>query len=243
MTPPEKSATENRTAFPRLILEEDRPTTEPPLSRAFHERNLSHLIGLRAGEGIWPADPEDAEAVALFTEGQQALYHEKDMVKAIRALEAALDREPAYLKAWVSLSIAYISDNTPGSLEQAEAVLEQLAALEPGDWLSGEASSIIHQNLAYLHVHHYRQGGKAAHLRRADEEYGRADALCAGNERIEYLCPWSYVKSESGERDAARALWARARNYAAANRAGHLLQEYAAKYAPLRAFLASSAQN
>lgn len=229
-------------AYPKVITENDRPAEEPALSPAFHQRNLSHLIGRRTGGGIWPDDPEDAEAVASFEAGQHALYENKDAVAAIRAYEAALDRDPAYLKAWVALAIAYISDNTADSLERAEGVLERLAALEPNAWLTREASSIVHQNLAYLHLHRYRSeagepGAESPHLRRADSEYQIADGLAEGPARIELLCPWAYVKMELGQPEAARTLWERAVARVEAAGTRTLLTEYAAKYTPLRRFL------
>ncbi len=226
-------------AYPKLIVQDGKATMgEAALSSAFHERNLSHLIGRRTGGGVWPDDPEDRDAVAQFEAGQKALYEDKDAVAAIRAYEAALDREPSYLKAWVALSIAYINDNTQESLAQAEDVLTNLAALSPSDWLTGEASSIIHQNLAYLYVHRFRQGGDRDLLTRADAHYAVADTRGGGRARIEYLCPWAYVKMELKQREAARTLWTRAQAWAETNRAPRLLSEYAAKYAPLRELLA-----
>jgi len=225
-------------AYPKLIVQDNRATVgEAALSSAFHERNLSHLIGRRTGDGVWPDDPSDAEAVKQFEAGQKALYEDKDAVGAMRAYEAALDREPSYLKAWVALSIAYINDNTPESLGQAEEVLTNLAALAPSDWLTGEASSIIHQNLAYLYVHRFRQGAERANLTQADAHYAIADQRGGGRARIEYLCPWAYVKMELKQREAARTLWTRAQAWAETNRAPRLLNEYAAKYAPLRELL------
>ena len=227
-------------AYPKVIVEDGRPTgAEPPLSPAFHERNVSHFIAQRSSGNIWPDDPDDPKARAHFSAGQKALYEEKDMVKAIREYEAAIDRSPSYLKAWVSLAIAYITDNTPDSLREADEVLGRLTALAPGGWLTPEASSIIHQNRAYLQVHYYRnyaatEADRARYLAEADAEYRLADELSA-NGRIEYLCPWTYVKLEQGRIDEARGLWKRAQALAAAAGAPHLLAEYAAKYAPLRA--------
>jgi tetratricopeptide (TPR) repeat protein len=224
-------------AYPRYIVEDDQPTAEPTLSAAFHDRNLSHLIGRRTGQGVWPDDPEDKEAVRLFEQGQKALYKDKDTIAAIRAYESALERDDSYIKAWVALTIAYISDNTPQSLKQAEDVLENLAALPVSDWLSCELSSIFYQNLAYLHVHYYRQGRGRPELVEADRLYAIADERNSGKERIELFCPWAFVKMELGDIEAARILWERAERYAAINETPHILKEYAAKYAPLRTFL------
>ncbi|MES2463127.1 MAG: hypothetical protein V4671_21290 [Armatimonadota bacterium] len=224
-------------AYPRYIVANDEPTPEPTLSASFHERNLSHLIGRRTGEGLWPDDPEDKETIRLFEQGQKALYKEKDTVTAIRAYESALERDDSYIKAWVALAIAYISDNTPQSLKQAEDVLESLASLPVSDWLSCQASSIIYQNLAYLHVHYYRQGRGRAHMAEADRRYAIADERSSGKDRIEFLCPWAFVKLEMGQPESARGLWERAEVYAALHETPHILKEYAAKYAPLRTFL------
>jgi tetratricopeptide (TPR) repeat protein len=223
-------------AYPRYIVADDEPTPEPTLSAAFHDRNLSHLIGRRTGEGVWPDDPEDKEAVRLFEQGQKALYKDKDTVTAIRAYESALERDDSYIKAWVALAIAYISDNTPQSLKQAEDILENLASLPVSDWLGGELSSIFYQNLAYLHVHYYRQGRGRAHLAEADRLYAVADERNS-KERLELFCPWAFVKMELGSVESARNLWERAEVYAAVHETPHLLKEYAAKYAPLRTFL------
>ena len=224
-------------AYPRYIVDDDQATPEPTLSAAFHERSLSHLIGRRGGQGVWPDDPEDAEAVRLFEQGQKALYEQKETVTAIRAYEAALERDDSYIKAWVALSIAYISDNTPQSLRQAEDILNNLANLPLSDWLSSQLSSIFYQNLAYLNVHYYRQGRGRAFLTEADRLYAVADERSAGKERIEFLCPWAFVKMELGQIESAQSLWERAEVYAAAHGTPHILKEYAAKYAPLRTFL------
>jgi tetratricopeptide (TPR) repeat protein len=224
-------------AYPRYIVADDEPTPEPALSAAFHDRNLSHLIGRRTTQGVWPDDPEDKEAVRLFEQGQKALYKDKDAVAAIRAYESALERDDSYIKAWVALSIAYISDNTTQSLKQAEDVLENLASLPVGDWLSGELSSIFYQNLAYLHVHYYRQGRGRTHLLEADRLYSIARERNSGKERLELLCPGAFVKMELGQVESARNLWERAEKYAAIHETPHILKEYAAKYAPLRTFL------
>jgi tetratricopeptide (TPR) repeat protein len=224
-------------AYPRFIVENDKPTTEPTLSPTFFERNLSHLIGRRTGEGVWPDDSDNPEAVALFQQGQKALYETKDVALAIRSYEAALDKDSGYVKAWVALAIAYISDNTSDSLDRAQEVLDYLCALEPSDWLTEEASGIIYQNRAYLNVHRFRQTGEKAYLSQADADYAVCDARSGDRPRIEYLCPWAYVKLETGDALAARALWDRARTFAEGRHATHLLAEYAAKYAPLRSFL------
>lgn len=224
-------------AYPRYIVDDDAPTPEPTLSAAFHERNLSHLIGRRSGEGVWPDDPDDKETIRRFEQGQKALYEGKDTVTAIRAYEAALERDDSYIKAWVALAIAYISHNTPRSLQQAQDVLENLSALPVSDWLSCHLSSIFHQNLAYLHVHYYRQGKGRTHLVEADRLYSLANELSAGRERIELLCPWSFVKMELGQPESAQRIWERAEIYAATSEMPHILKEYAAKYAPLRTFL------
>lgn len=224
-------------AYPRYIVDDDQATPEPTLSAAFHEKNLSHLIGRRGGQGVWPDDPEDKEAVRLFEQGQKALYKQKDTIAAIWAYEAALERDESYIKAWVALSIAYISENTPQSLGQAEEILQNLADLPLSDWLSSQASSIIYQNLAYLNVHYYRQGRGRTYLAEADRLYAIADERSVGKERIEFLCPWAFVKMELGQVESARSLWERAALYAATHETPHILKEYAAKYAPLRTFL------
>lgn len=227
-------------AYPRYIVRDDRATGEKPLSATFFETNPSHLIGRRTGTGVWPDDPQDAEAVALFEAGQHALYEDKDVVQAIRSYEAALDRDAGYIKAWVALAIALISDNTPDSLAKAEETLSYLAQIEPNDWLTAEASSIIHQNRAYLYVHRYRLGGgnDPALLLKADNDYRVADGRTPRERaRLELLCPWAYVKLEMGDSAAARALWDRARAWAESKGTLPLLREYAAKYVPLRRFL------
>ncbi|MBC8104364.1 MAG: hypothetical protein H7Z41_17450 [Cytophagales bacterium] len=224
-------------AYPHYIVADDQATAEPMLSAAFHERNLSHLIGRRTGQGVWPDDPEDKEAVRLFELGQKALYEDKDAAAAICAYESALARDEGYIKAWVALTIAYISDNTTESLRQAEDTLESLSALPISDWLTGQVSSIIFQNLAYLHVHYYRQGRGRTHLAEADRRYAVADERSAGRERIELICPWAFVKMELGQTDAARTLWERAEVYSALHGTPQILKDYAGKYAPLRTFL------
>jgi tetratricopeptide (TPR) repeat protein len=219
--------------YPKLVHWDGRPSGEPALSSAFHARHSGHLVGWRGGDGVWPAHPDDRETVAWYAAGHAALYERKDAAEAVRAYQAALERDPAYLQAWVSLAIAHITDNTPGSLDQAETILDSLSDLEPGEWLSRAASSIIRQNRAYLHVLRYRHQADATHLRRADSEYAVADGLRGetGEDRLELLAPWAYVKLEMGERTAAEALWQRAVRAASAP---HLLSEYTAKYAPLR---------
>jgi hypothetical protein len=235
--PPSTASIVGDAAFPRFIVEDDRSTSEPSLSAAFHDTNLSHLIGRRSGDGIWPDDSADAAAVRHFLAGQQALYEDKDAAAAVRAYESAVECDSAYVKAWVALVIAYISDNSPDSLTRAETVLESLCALPVNDWLTTQASSIIHQNFAYLHLHYYRQGRGRQHLAEADRRYVVADIRSAGHDRIELLCPWAYVKKELGDDTAALALWERAEGYAATHGTPHLLKEYAAKYIPLRTFL------
>lgn len=226
-------------AYPRYIVADDEPTPEAPLSEAFHDRNLSHLIGRKTGEGIWPDDPQDTEALEFFRQGQKALYEDKDMNAAIRSYEAALARDDSFIKAWVALVIAYISDNTSESLRNAQDILENLAAIPVSDWMTSGLQSIIHQNLAYLHVHYYRLGRGREHLAEADRNYGIAESFSQGKDRLEFLCPWAFVKLESGQRDAAQNLWERAERYAAEHTAPHILREYAAKYAPLRTFMHS----
>jgi hypothetical protein len=116
-------------------------------------------------------------------------------------------------------------------------VLTFLAGLEPSDWLTTEASGIIYQNRAYLSVHRYRQGGETDRslLVTADRDYQVCDARTGSeHERLEYLCPWAFVKLSLGETDAARALWNRAVARASVLGATGILAEYAAKYAPLR---------
>lgn len=231
--PPELPAV----AYPRHIVTDDRPTGEQTLSARFFERNPAHLIGRRTGNGVWPDDSDDAEAVRLFEAGQTALYQNKDVNAAITAYESAVARDSGYIKAWVALAIAYITDNTPDSLDRATEVLTFLAGLEPSDWLTSEASGIIHQNRAYLSVHRFRQGGETDQslLAVADRDYQVCDARTESErERLEYLCPWAFVKLLLGETDAARALWNRAIARANALGATGILAEYAAKYAPLR---------
>lgn len=221
-----------QTAYPRFVLQDDRPTAEAPLSSAFHERFLAHFIGQRTDDGIWPPHSADALARERYGAGQTALYETKDAVEAIRRYEEALDADPGYLHAWVALAIAYITDNTDESLDQGERILDSLCALPVGDdGLSPEAASIIRQNRAYLELHRYRRGDGDAHLSRADAVYADAAAL-AVQPRIELLCPWAFVKTETGQRDAARALVADA---AALNPT--LVREYAAKYPSLATLL------
>jgi tetratricopeptide (TPR) repeat protein len=224
-------------AYPRHIVTDDRPTGEQTLSARFFERNPAHLIGRRTGNGVWPDDSENAEAVRLFETGQTALYQDKDVNGAITAYESAVERDSGYVKAWVALAIAYITDNTPESLDRATEVLTFLAGLEPSDWLTSEASGIIHQNRAYLSVHRFRQGGETdrSRLLAADRDYQICDARTgADRERLEYLCPWAYVKLSLGETESARTLWNRAVARAMTLGATGILAEYAAKYVPLR---------
>ncbi|MBC7806810.1 MAG: hypothetical protein H7145_11730, partial [Akkermansiaceae bacterium] len=224
-------------AYPRHIVTDDRPTGEQTLSARFFERNPAHLIGRRTGNGVWPDDSDNAEAVRLFEAGQTALYQSKDVNAAITAYESAVERDSGYVKAWVALAIAYITDNTPESLDRATEVLTFLAGLPPSDWLTTEASGIIHQNRAYLSVHRFRQGGEtnASLLAAADCDYQICDDRTeAERERLEYLCPWAFVKLSLGEIEPARALWSRAIARASKLGATGILAEYAAKYAPLR---------
>ncbi|MBC8137891.1 MAG: hypothetical protein H8F28_18585 [Fibrella sp.] len=224
-------------AYPRHIVTDDRPTGEQTLSARFFERNPAHLIGRRTGNGVWPDDSDNKEAVRLFEAGQTALYQNKDVNTAITAYESAVERDSGYVKAWVALAIAYITDNTPESLDRATEVLTFLAGLEPSDWLTPEASGIIHQNRAYLSVHRFRQGGETDQslLAAADRDYQICDGRTgADRERLEYLCPWAFVKLSLGDTDTARALWTRAVARARKLSATGILAEYAAKYAPLR---------
>ena len=226
-------------AYPRHTVTDDLPTTEKTLSARFFESNPAHLIGRRTGSGVWPDDSPDADAKKAFEAGQIALYENKDAQAAITAYEAAVERDAGYIKAWVALSIAYITDNTADSLGKASDVLSFLAELTPGDWLTLEASGIIHQNRAYLSVHRFRQGGKKkiALLADADRDYAVCDTRTElGRERLEYLCPWTYVKIVSGETVAARLLWSRAVTRARDLGANSILAEYVAKYAPLAQF-------
>jgi hypothetical protein len=50
--------------------------------------------------------------------------------------------------------------------------------------------------------------------------------------RVEMLCPWAFVKWEKGQREAAENIWERV---LATNPAPAVLNEYVAKYAPLKA--------
>jgi len=227
-------------AYPHYIVRDDRATGEKSLSATFFETNPSHLIGRRTGNDVWPDDSQDPDAVALYEAAQHALYEEKDVVKAIRSYEAALDRDSGYVKAWVALAIAYISDNTADSLAKAEETLTYLAGVEPSDWWTAEASGIVYQNRAYLYVHRYRLGGGSdpALLLKADSDYRVADERTPRDRmRLELLCPWAYVKLEMGDSAAARVLWDRAYRFAESKGTLHRLREYAAKYVPLRRFL------
>jgi tetratricopeptide (TPR) repeat protein len=224
---------ENPSAYPRLLLEDDRLSEEAPLPRAFHDRFPAHLVGLRgAAGGIWPEPSRNPAARASFQEGHRLLYEEKDPIAAMRCYEAAIDADPEYLQPWVALGIAGVMDNTPESLNLAEGVFTQLSELDENSGLSAELRSIIRQNLAYVSVHRYRETGVSAELDRADAGYAEADAL-AEQERVELLCPWAFVKCERGEDAAAATLWARAQKSAPSR---DILLEYAAKYAPLRRF-------
>lgn len=225
-------AADESTAYARFLLRDDALTEETPLPRAFHERFPSHFVGQRTADGIWPEHSPDVEARERYRDGQAALYDDKDPVAAIRAYEAALEIDPTYLHAWVALGIAYVMDNTQESLGQAEGIFSRLCALESSDWLSREAASILRQNLGYVYVARYRRDGDPAHLIQADTEYRRADAL-AEQMRIELLCPWAFVAYELGNLSAAKSCWMRACQAAPSPAA---LAEYAAKYAPLRAF-------
>ena len=227
-------------AYPRHIVTDDLITGESALSARFFERNAAHLIGRSTGAGVWPGDSDDPAAVRSFEAGQRALYDLKDANAAIAAYEGAVERDATYIKAWVALAIAYITDNALASLHRADDVLTFLASLSPGEYLTEEASGIIYQNRAYLNVHRYRQNGEtdAALLTRADADYAVCDRRTAPERsRLEYLCPWAYVKLTRGEGEAARALWLRAAERADAIGASAILSEYAAKYAPLRAFV------
>ncbi|MBC8143399.1 MAG: hypothetical protein H7Y38_18380 [Armatimonadetes bacterium] len=224
-------------AYPRHTVTDDKPTAEHSLSARFFESNPAHLIARRTGTGVWPADSLDANAVKSFEAGQVALYQNKDANAAIISYEAAVGLDAGYIKAWVALVIAYITDNTADSLDKAQEILSFLAELVPGEWLSAEASGIVYQNRAYLFVHRFRQGGEtdAALLSAADRDYAVCDGRTeAGRERLEYLCPWAYVKGMRGETDAARELWSRAKTRAVQLNAPTILAEYANKYAPLR---------
>ncbi len=224
-------------AYPRHTVTDGEPTGEQTLSARFFESNPAHLIGRRTGTGLWPPDSLDAEAMKSFEAGQVALYQNKNANAAIAAYEAAVGRDAGYIKAWVALAIAYITDNTEGSLAKANDVLSFLAELVPGEWLSAEASGIVYQNRAYLFVHRFRQGGESdlALLSNADRDYAVCDSRTeTGRERLEYLCPWAYVKWMCGETDAARVLWNRAKTRATVLNAPTILAEYANKYAPLR---------
>ncbi len=223
---------ENPSAYPRLLLADDRLSDEAPLSRAFHERFPAHLVGLRSSDGIWPEHSKNKEALAQYTEGHRLLYDEKDPIAAMRCYEAAIDADPEYLQPWVALGIAGVMDNTPESLNLAEGVFTQLSELDQTSGLSAELRSMIRQNLAYLSVNQYRQTGRTDQLDRADAGYAEADAL-AQQERVELLCPWTFVKCERGEDDLAAKLWARA---VKATPSRDILLEYAAKYQPLRRF-------
>jgi tetratricopeptide (TPR) repeat protein len=224
---------ENPSAYPRLLLQDDRLSDEAPLSRAFHERFPAHLVGLRGADGgVWPEPSQSAQARAQYNEGHRLLYEEKDPIAAMRCYEAAIDLDPEYIQPWVALGIAGVMDNTPESLALAEGVFSQLSELGEDSGLSGELRSMIRQNLAYISVHRYRESGLTTELEKADAGYIEADAL-AEQERVELLCPWAFVKCERGEDAIAAELWTRAMKAAPSR---DILLEYAAKYAPLRRF-------
>lgn len=224
---------ENLTAYPRLLLD-DLAANEPPLSRVFHESFPAHFVGRRSS-GMWPDHSENRAALSAYREGYAALHDQKDVVAAIRAYERALEHDPMYFRAWVDLGIACVMDNTAESLDRAEGIFAYLCGIEPdGQWLTREVASILHQNLGYLRVVRYRRTHDKAYLILADSEYQIADAL-AEQQRIELLCPWTFVKLELGEKETAQTLWGRASVAAKAER--EVLTEYAAKYAPLRIFL------
>ena len=223
---------ENPTAYARLLLKDDRLSEEEPLGRAFHERFPAHLVGLRTTDGIWPEHSKNVEAKKLYLAGHTALYEEKDPVAAMRAYEAAIDLAPEYLHPWVALGIACVMDNTEGSIAMSEGIFAQLSELGEGSGLSRELRSMIRQNLAYIGVHRYRETGERAQLERADAGYAEADAL-AEQERVELLCPWTFVKCELGQDTEAKIIWERAKKAVISR---DILLEYASKYAPLRRF-------
>ena len=226
------ATTESPTAYARLLLEDDRLSEEEPLSRAFHERFPAHLVGLRTTDGIWPEHSKNTEARKKYEEGHRALYEEKDPAWAMRAYDAAIDLDPEYLHPWVALGIACVMDNTAASLDMAEGIFEQLSELDEESGLSRELRSMIRQNLAYVGVHRYRATGERAQLERADAGYAEADAL-AEQERVELLCPWTFVKCELGEDAEAARIWERAKKVVITR---DILLEYASKYTPLRRF-------
>ena len=227
-----KSAVEESlTALPRLLPEGK--INEKALPAAFHERFPVLLIGRRTQGTIWPDHSENEAALECYREGYKALHEEQDAVAAMRAYEQALEHDPLYFRAWVDLAIASLMDNTAESIEKAEGIFFRLCAIEPdGEWLTREVASMLRQNLGYTRVVRYRRTGDRTYLELADTEYKLANAL-AEQERLELLCPWTYVKLERGEKENAERLWERVKK---ATVSQQVLAEYVAKYIPLRLF-------
>jgi tetratricopeptide (TPR) repeat protein len=230
-----KNVDDSIAAYSQLVVTKGKAgsTVEEQLPAAFYENFPAVFIGRRGvrTDGVWPEHSSNKQAVVCYKEAQTALHTNKDAVAAIRAYEKALDADPMYLQAWVGIGIACIADNTPESLDRAEGVFERLCAIEPGEWLGREVASILQQNLAYTSVHRYRQTGIIALLDKADAAYAKSDVF-AETVRVEMLCPWAFVKWEKGERDSAENIWERV---LATNPAPAVLNEYVAKYAPLKA--------
>jgi tetratricopeptide (TPR) repeat protein len=227
-----KNVDDSIAAYPQLVVADGKSSTSEQLPAAFYENFPAVFIGRRGNvtDGVWPEHSSNRAAVECYKQAQTSLHTNKDAVAAIRAYERALDHDPMYLQAWVGIGIACIADNTPESLDRAEGVFIRLCAIEPGEWLGREVSSILHQNLAYISVHRYRQTGIMALLEKADAAYAQADGL-AETVRIEMLCPWTFVKWEKGERASAENIWHRV---LATNPDATVLKEYVAKYAPLK---------
>ncbi|MFM7323141.1 MAG: hypothetical protein ACKO5K_16705 [Armatimonadota bacterium] len=217
-----------QTAYPHFQLADGRPTGETPLPSAFHARFASHFVGQRTDDGIWPPHSKHPDATRHYRAGQSALYEAKDPLAAIAAYEAALDADPVYFQAWVALSIALITDNTPESLDEACRILDALAEVPVGtDGIPVGAASIVRQNRAYLALHRWRQGEGDDWLKDADRHYAKAAALGAPA-RVEMLCPWAAVRLALGEPDSARNLLEEAGRSMPA-----LIPEYVAKYPDL----------
>ncbi|MCX6368028.1 MAG: hypothetical protein NTX57_15175 [Armatimonadetes bacterium] len=226
------SVDENLTALPRLFPEGQ--AEEEPLSAAFHERFPVLLIGQRTQGTIWPDHSDNVAALECYREGYRALHEDKDAVAAMRFYEEALEHDPLYFRVWVELAIVCLMDNTAESIEKAEGIFVRLCAIEPdGEWLTREVASILRQNLGYTRLVRYRRTGDRAYLKLAEGEYELANAL-AEHERLELLCPWTYVKLELGEKESAQRLWRRVEKAAPSQ---EVLAEYVAKYSSLRLFL------
>jgi len=217
-----------QTAYPRFTLRDNVPTDESRLSDAFHKRFLAHFIGQRTEDGIWPAHSSNRDALVAYIRGQEALYEGKDPVSAIGHYQTALDHDPGYLQAWVALAISLVTENSPASLDDAEAILDSLGQIPTGDGgLSLDAASIIQQNRAYLAFHRWRQGQGTHYLSEAEQFYDAAHRF-ATSPRIEMLCPYAAVLLETGRAKEADRILAVAYGIDPA-----LVHEYTGKYPSL----------